>query len=303
MNKKEKNIRLIINFIRIVFIFIFIFSSINIFNWFKNNKETENIMNDIASAVVVETIQEEKDIIDNNVDIENQLEDNKSDNLNVQNDTYVEPNDETISSENQINSNETEETIINEKKYKIDFEYLKSQNSDIIGWIKVEGTKIEYPVVKTSDNNFYINHNFYKNKSKSGWIFADYRNKLDGNDKNIIIYGHNMRNDSMFGTLEKVLTSSWYEKEENRNVVFITENEYSIYRVFSIYQTKTLSDSYYVTTDFYDLEYEEFIVNLKNRSIVNFEERVDTNQILTLSTCTDDSKNRIVLHAQKIENQ
>lgn len=303
MNKKEKNIRLIINFIRIVFIFIFIFSSINIFNWFKNNKETENIMNDIASAVVVETIQEEKDIIDNNVDIENQLEDNKSDNLNVQNDTYVEPNDETISSENQINSNETEETIINEKKYKIDFEYLKSQNSDIIGWIKVEGTKIEYPVVKTSDNNFYINHNFYKNKSKSGWIFADYRNKLNGNDKNIIIYGHNMRNDSMFGTLEKVLTSSWYEKEENRNVVFITENEYSIYRVFSIYQTKTLSDSYYVTTDFYDLEYEEFIVNLKNRSIVNFEERVDTNQILTLSTCTDDSKNRIVLHAQKIENQ
>ena len=303
MNKKEKNIRLIINFIRIVFIFIFIFSSINIFNWFKNNNETENIMNDIASAVVVETIQEEKDIIDNNVDIENQLEDNKSDNLNVQNDTYVEPNDETISSENQINSNETEETIINEKKYKIDFEYLKSQNSDIIGWIKVEGTKIEYPVVKTSDNNFYINHNFYKNKSKSGWIFADYRNKLNGNDKNIIIYGHNMRNDSMFGTLEKVLTSSWYEKEENRNVVFITENEYSIYRVFSIYQTKTLSDSYYVTTDFYDLEYEVFIVNLKNRSIVNFEERVDTNQILTLSTCTDDSKNRIVLHAQKIENQ
>ena len=302
MNKKEKNIRLIINFIRIVFIFIFIFSSINIFNWFKNNNETENIMNNIASAVVVETIQEEKDIIDNNVDIENQLEDNKSDNLNVQNDTYVETNDEKISSENQINSNETEETITNEKKYKIDFEYLKSQNSDAIGWIKVEGTKIEYPVVKTSDNNFYINHNFYKNKSKSGWIFADYRNKLDGNDKNIIIYGHNMRNDSMFGTLEKVLTSSWYEKEENRNIVFVTENEYSIYRVFSIYQTKTLNDSYYVTTDFFDLEYEEFIVNLKNRSIVNFEERVDTNQILTLSTCTDDSKNRIVLHAQKIEN-
>ena len=242
----------------------------------------------------------------NIINKESEIKDENSNNINVGVDAHIDPYDETkdqISSEEiEAKSDEIEETTNNEKKYKIDFEYLKKQNPDIIGWIKVEGTKIEYPVVKTSDNNYYLTHNLYKNKSKSGWIFADYRNKLDSNDKNIIIYGHNMRNDSMFGTLEKIFSSTWYEKEENRRIIFITENEYSIYETFSIYQTQNQNDSYYVTTDFYDLEYEEFISNIKNRSIINFEKEMNTNPILTLSTCTDDSKHRIVLHAQKVEN-
>ena len=302
-DKKEKNLKFIIKIIRMFFIFILIVSIVNILNWYKNNQETENIMNQISSAVVVEIKQEEININNNEnyTSLENEENNN---NINVGVDVHIDPNDktkETISSENQINSNEKKETINNEKKYKIDFEYLKKQNSDIIGWIKVEGTKLEYPVVKSSDNNYYLNHNLYKNKSKSGWIFADYRNKLNGTDKNIIIYGHNMRNDSMFGTLEKTLSPSWYEKKEKRRIIFITENEYSIYETFSVYQTQNQNDSYYVTTDFYDLEYEEFISNIKNRSIINFEKEMNTNPILTLSTCTDDSKHRIVLHAQKTE--
>lgn len=292
-NKKERKFRIIVNIIRIIFIIILIISMIDILNWFKNNQETENIMNEISSALVVEVIE---DVTDNANEVDVQIDqDNKI--------------KEEISLENQIISAETEETkelLLNEdkeKKYRIDFEYLKTQNSDVIGWIKVEGTNIEYPVVKSSDNSYYLNHNLYKNKSKAGWVFADYRNKFDGNDKNIIIYGHNRRDDSMFATLKNVFSSTWYTKEENKNIIFITENEYSVYRTFSIYQTQDSADSYYITTDFYDLEYEAFLEKIKNRSVVDFKEELNDNSILTLSTCTDNSKYRIVLHAQKIENE
>lgn len=295
--KKSKSMKIIIKTIRIIFIVILIISILNIINWYKNNNETKSIMNEISSAVVIEIEEENIDITndENNISIKNEEQNEISNDINNE-------VKEIILSENENKSDEVEEVRVNEKKYKVDFEKLKKQNPDIIGWIKVEGTKIEYPVVKTSDNNYYLNHNLYKNKSKSGWIFADYRNKLDGSDKNIIIYGHNRRDDSMFGTLEKTLLSTWYMKEQNRKIIFITENEYSVYETFSIYQTQNLNESYYVTTDFYDLEYEEFIKNIKNKSIVNLEKQLNTNSILTLSTCTDNSKYRIVLHAQKVEN-
>ena len=85
-----------------------------------------------------------------------------------------------------------------EEKYKINFEELKQKNSDTIAWLKVENTSIEFPVVKTNNNSYYLTHNFNKESNKAGWIFADYKNKFDGTDKNIIIYGHNRIDDSMF---------------------------------------------------------------------------------------------------------
>lgn len=186
------------------------------------------------------------------------------------------------------------------EKYKIDFNKLKEQNNQTVAWIKVNNTNIEYPVVKADNNDFYLNHSFDKSKNSAGWIFADYKNKVDGTDKNLVIYGHNMRDDSMFGSLKWVINEDWYNNEDNKYVTLITENETQIYEVFSVYQIK--EENYYIKTEFSnDNEFEQFVNTLKKRSIKNFNIDVSKNDnILTLSTCANNNKYRVVLHAKKV---
>ena len=128
----------------------------------------------------------------------------------------------------------------------------------------------------------------------------DYRIKRDGTDKNMTIYGHNSKNDAMFGSLKDILKEEWYSNSDNLNVTYIDENGTHTYKVFSIYQIK--KETYYTTTYFSsDDEFKNFIDTLKGRSIVDFGVDVGTeDQILTLSTCADNNNYRIVLHAKKI---
>ena len=186
-----------------------------------------------------------------------------------------------------------------DKKYKINFEELKSKNSDTVAWLKVENTNIEFPVVKANDNSYYLTHNFNKEDNSAGWIFADYKNKFNGKDKNIVIYGHNMRDNSMFGSLKNVIKEEWHNNENNKYIILATENEYSIYEVFSVYQIE--KEDYYIKTDFNsDKEFEEFLQKVKERSIKDFNIDISKeNSILTLSTCANNNKYRVVLHAVK----
>lgn len=193
-----------------------------------------------------------------------------------------------------------DENLDNKDKYDIDFESLKQKNNDIIAWIKVNGTEIEYPVVKTTNNDYYMNHSFDKSYNSAGWIFIDYRNKLDGEDKNMVIYGHNRRDGSIFGTLKNILTEEWYNNEKNYLIPFITESDKSAYQVFSIYRIE--KEDYYITTNFKDdEEYEKFLDTIKARSIKDFGVEVTRqDRIITLSTCADNNKYRVVLHAKKV---
>ena len=188
----------------------------------------------------------------------------------------------------------------NKEESKVDFNKLKEQNSDAVAWIKVNNTNIEYPVVKGSNNSFYLNHSFDKSNNSAGWIFADYRNKFDNTDKNIVIYGHNMKDNSMFGSLKNILNSDWYDNEENTNIILYTENEKCIYKVFSIYKIE--SEDYYIKTEFEsDKKFEQFVNTIKKRSIKEFDIDVsESDNILTLSTCANNNKYRVVLHAKKI---
>lgn len=188
----------------------------------------------------------------------------------------------------------------NKKEYKIDFNKLKDQNNETVAWIKVNNTNIEYPVVKGTNNSFYLNHSFDKSNNSAGWIFADYRNKFDNTDKNIVIYGHNMKDNSMFGSLKNILNSDWYDNEENTNITLYTENEKCIYKVFSIYKIE--SEDYYIKTEFSDdNNFEQFVNTIKKRSIKEFNTDVSKeDNILTLSTCANNNKYRVVLHAKKI---
>ena len=187
----------------------------------------------------------------------------------------------------------------NKEEYTVNFNKLKEQNNETIAWLKVSNTNVEYPVVKGTNNSFYLNHSFDKSNNSAGWIFADYRNKFDNTDKNIIIYGHNMRDSSMFGSMKNILNSDWYENEKNTDITLYTENEKCIYKVFSIYKIENAD--YYIKTEFKnDNEFEKFIKTLKKRSIKDFSVDVSKDDdILTLSTCANNNKYRIVLHAIK----
>ena len=185
-------------------------------------------------------------------------------------------------------------------KYKVDFKKLKKMNADTVGYIKVNNTGVEYVVVKGKDNDYYLNHNFNKEYNIAGWIFADYRNQLDGSDKNTIIYGHNMKDNSMFGSLTKVLESNWQKDEANQKILFITERKAYYYQIFSTYMIEP--EDYYITTDFSSNDsYLKFLEIIKKRSNNDYQVELNPNdRIITLSTCNATGSKRIVVHAKRI---
>lgn len=110
-----------------------------------------------------------------------------------------------------------------------------------------------------------------------------------------------MQNGTMFSSLKNILSKEWQENAENWNIIFITENLNSKYRVFSVYETEV--EDYYINTDFSEGEFSKFVNTIKLRSIYNFNIDVNENdKILTLSTCGKNSKYRLVLHAKLINN-
>ena len=177
----------------------------------------------------------------------------------------------------------------------IDFSYLKDINSDTVGYLSIDGTNIKYPVVKGDNNDYYLNHSFDKTKNRAGWIFMDYRNSSSiFDDKNTVIYGHNMKDGSMFGKLKQLKNSDidtiYYYDEENK----IT------FKIISMYEID--AEDYYITTNMNDNEYLKFLNTIKGRSIkkIDYNPSID-NKIITLSTCSS-SKKRFVVHAALLQD-
>ena len=184
---------------------------------------------------------------------------------------------------------------------KIDFAKLKAKNADIRGWLKVNNTNVDYPVVQSTDNSYYLTRNFNGESNLAGWVFADYRVKNDGTEKNYVIYGHNMKDGSMFGSLKKTLNSDWYNNQDNMIITYETEIGISSYKVFSVYEIPV--ETYYTNRTFSsDAEYQKFLDTLKSRSKKDFGVKLTpSDKILTLSTCASNSNNRYVVHAVKVD--
>lgn len=181
----------------------------------------------------------------------------------------------------------------------VDFEGLKNLNSDTVGWIKVEGTKINYPFVKAGDNEYYLKHSFDKSDNKKGWVFLDYRNDINNIGKNTILYAHGLVNNEMFGSLRRVVKPNWYKNKNNYVLSVVTPHETLKWLVFSTYTIEP--ESYYITTNFEsNEEFDEFINLIKQRSVYDYGVDVTSgDKLLTLSSCYDDKK-RMVLHAKLI---
>ena len=168
---------------------------------------------------------------------------------------------------------------------------IKNINEDIIGWIIVDNTNINYPIVQTNNNEYYLNHNLDKEYSSAGWIFMDSNNKLD--DQNLIIYGHHRRDGSMFGSVDRLIN-----KNKLGKIKLIIDNKTYNYNIFSIYKSE--KDYNYRTRNYNN--FNKKIQEFKKRSITDYNVNIkNKKQIITLSTCDNDNIKRIVIHGIKMD--
>lgn len=182
----------------------------------------------------------------------------------------------------------------------VDFKNLKSINNQTKAWIQLDGTNINYPVVQTDNNNYYLNHSFDKSYNEAGWIFLDYRNNITNLDKNTIIYAHGRLDKTMFGSLKNVLSSNWQNNTNNHVIKLSTEKQNTLWQIFSVYKIKTTND--YIKNEFdTDIAFTNFTKMLIERSSYNFDTLVNsTDKIITLSTCYN-STEKVVAHAKLIK--
>ena len=160
-----------------------------------------------------------------------------------------------------------------------------------MAWIKIKDTSINYPVMQTSDNNYYLKNNFYKEYDNCGSIFLDYKSNLT--DKNIVIYGHNIKRGTMFADLENIVSGSL---GNDINVELYMPDRKMEFKVFSSYIIDP--ENYAINTSIKQNELDEFKKTLESRSSIKFESEYKTaNQILTLSTCDRTGKKRVLIHA------
>lgn len=207
----------------------------------------------------------------------------------------IEPGDEDLT------TTTTTTTTVYDIQYEKVFSTLQEINKDTIGWLTVNNTRIDYPVVQAKDNDYYLRRDYYQNKNRHGWIFMDYRNNPDELNENTIIYGHNLANQTMFGTLRYALNSYWYKKSANQIITFNTPNENMKFQIFSIYTIPTTNDYLDITFPTTDA-YQAYIDLVKGRSIYDFNIEVTTDdKILTLSTCANGNDKRLVIHAKLIK--
>ena len=178
----------------------------------------------------------------------------------------------------------------------VDFEGLKAVNPDIVGWLICEDTNINYPVVQRGDNSYYLNHLFDGTVNKSGCLFIDYRNTPDFADRNTIIYGHNMKNNTMFSALMGYKDQAYYEKHPHMKLLTI--------ELFAGYVTDNEDDAWQI--QFADgEEFKSWIDQLISSSTFrNNVELTADDHVVTFSTCSYEFEDgRYVLFGKLVSDQ
>lgn len=178
----------------------------------------------------------------------------------------------------------------------LDLSYI---NKDYRGWLTINNTNINYPILQGKDNNYYLDKDINKNYLVSGSIFLDFRNNKF-NDENTILYGHSMKNDTMFAQLDKFKEKEFFN-ENNKIIILTPEGKKLIYEVFSAYTTNS-KDNYNQISFKTENEYRNFLNKIENKSIVKSKLKVTPkDKILTLSTCSYEYEDaRTAVHAKLI---
>ena len=193
-----------------------------------------------------------------------------------------------------LNTVEIEKTEITEQKTErmLQVEKLRKENSDIVGWLEIDGTNVNYPVLQGEDNSYYMTHNYNKEENTYGSIFLDKDYDWNKPSSNLLIYGHNLQNGSMFHDILNYKEESYYKKHPI--IRFTTEDEDIEFEIISAFYSRVYYKSeknvfryYYFVDAKNEEEYNEFVKNAKDASLYDTGKTAKYgDRLITLSTCS-----------------
>ena len=178
--------------------------------WYVQNERTKNFTSDFSQTPIIDSTTSNPTEDEITEDTPDQYEDL----------TAITPAPDTPSTDNNTNSNNSAniQNKVDTNFINVNLNYYLQKNPETVAWLQVNGTKVNYPIVQHSNNDFYLEHDFYQRKTTNGWIFADYRNNFETFDNNTIIYGHNLINDTMFGSIPNILKNNWFNNKNNHYI-------------------------------------------------------------------------------------
>lgn len=186
-------------------------------------------------------------------------------------------------------------------KTNYDFTNLLQKNPRTVGWIYVPNTNIDYPIVQADNNEYYLDHSFDNSPNSAGWVFADYEYKPNVS-KNAIIYGHNRKDWSMFGSLKSVFEDDWRNNIDNNYITFATLDGTNIYKIFSAFVVNDENANSYLQSDFSsDEQFKAYLNKLKKTSTYEFDTDIENaEEMVTLYTCYGMNNQRLLVFAAKV---
>lgn len=196
----------------------------------------------------------------------------------------------------QIQEKPDEENKNSDDEFVIDWDYLKKENEDIIAWIYIPDTNINYPILKGESNNTYLRRNIYHKYSYKGCIFAEHLNEDPFADFNTIIYGHNLENGTMFSQLKNYRKQSYYD-EHKYIYIYTPDGKCTQYLIFSFHRVSE-SDGAIYNLSYASFEQCKTAFTKKNMIQSDDFDESNVKNVITLSTCDNSRKSqRYVLHA------
>lgn len=284
----KKYVKILLILLSIVFLFLvgfYVKESIR-------NRQINDKLKTIASEVETEP-QTEPETIQNEIKVsQSNIPETKTE-LETNSETKEETKENL---ENKVVSKEVEHvnvpTTFNKE---VSFQNLHNENNDYLFWLYIPNTKIDYPVMMSRDNKDYLHSSFYKEKLYSGTLFIDALSNKRENQENLIIYGHNMKDGSMFGTLKKWRSEKYFN--EHKFIEIYTEKEKRVYLIFAVREVSSNMNLLHYKLDGFTNE--EYIQDARNNNIHfrEFEDQYKNNQIMTLSTCMSNDAKRLIINA------
>lgn len=284
----KKYVKILLILLSIVFLFLvgfYVKESIR-------NRQINDKLKTIASEVETEP-QTEPETIQNEIKVsQSNIPETKTE-LETNSETKEETKENL---ENKVVSKEVEHvnvpTTFNKE---VSFQNLHNENNDYLFWLYIPNTKIDYPVMMSKDNKDYLHSSFYKEKLYAGTLFIDALSQKQENQDNLIVYGHNMKDGSMFGTLKKWRDGKYFH--EHKFIEIYTETEKRVYLIFAVREVSSNMDLLHYKLDGFTNE--EYIQDARNNNIHfrEFEDQYKNNQIMTLSTCMSNDAKRLIINA------
>lgn len=291
----KKQIKIILILLSIIFLFLvgfYIKESIR-------NRQINDKLKTIASSEVETEPQTEQEIEQETIQNEVKASQSEIPETEPQTEpqTELETNLETKeNAENKVVHKNVEHvnvpTTFNKE---VSFENLHNENNDYLFWLYIPNTKIDYPVMMSRDNKDYLHSSFYKEKLYAGTLFIDALSQKQENQDNLIVYGHNMKDGSMFGTLKKWRSEKYFN--DHKFIEIYTEKEKRVYLIFAVREVSSnMSLLHYKLDGFTN---EEYIQDARNNNIHfrEFEDQYKNNQIMTLSTCMSNDAKRLIINS------